>query len=142
MINERELEGDIPRDEIACWLAIRFENLKDIRPNSVLAIKVNEAAQTQHSELRDIYVTAAKECRDEGIIEVDDNAAISLDNTVTLGNEEGAYVQAWIWVSKEGLPGSAKAADMKRRRWFVTDTLFPSPEETFFSGKKGRTNDQ
>ncbi len=33
---------------------------------------------------------------DEGEIEVDDGA------TVSIGEDAGAYVQAWVWVSSEG----------------------------------------
>lgn len=34
---------------------------------------------------------------DEGSIEVDDNAQVSR----ALGNSQGAYVQAWVWVDDE-----------------------------------------
>lgn len=39
----------------------------------------------------------------EGTIEVDDNAKVS--ELETTENENGAYVQAWVWVDFEGEPG-------------------------------------
>ena len=40
---------------------------------------------------------AAEEYEDEGTLEIDDNAIVS-DSTES--NEDGAYVMAWVWVSK------------------------------------------
>lgn len=44
------------------------------------------------------YREAARECHQEdGVLEVDDDAVISF------GDDPGAYVQAWVWVSEEDL---------------------------------------
>ena len=45
---------------------------------------------------RRAYVAAAREkhASDEGDVEVDEGAAVSIGN-------DGAYVQAWTWVPKE-----------------------------------------
>lgn len=44
------------------------------------------------------YRNRAKQCAREGELEVDDNAKVSMHDPA-----EGAYVQAWVWVSSEDL---------------------------------------
>jgi hypothetical protein len=39
-----------------------------------------------------LYLAAAKKHQEEGKLEVDGNAVVSI------GTDNGAYVQAWIWV--------------------------------------------
>lgn len=39
---------------------------------------------------------------DEGTLEIDDNAKISIAD----GESDGAYVQAWVWVYFEDMEGS------------------------------------
>lgn len=49
------------------------------------------------------YRAAAKRLyHDEGTIEVDDNAVVSI------GDDDGAYVQAWVWVYRSDLNGKGK----------------------------------
>ena len=42
---------------------------------------------------------ARKEYQREGEIEIDDEAEVSRANEV--GGDDGAYVQAWVWVANE-----------------------------------------
>ena len=44
------------------------------------------------------YVEAAMAMQRDGEIEVDENAEVSL------GDDAGAYVQAWLWVPQSALP--------------------------------------
>lgn len=49
--------------------------------------------------LDEAYREAARDLhQEEGEVEIDDDAVISY------GDDYGAYVQAWVWVSNEGLP--------------------------------------
>lgn len=45
-----------------------------------------------------IVELARKKHQKEGTIEIDDNAKVSE------GNDNGAYVQAWVWVYFDGTP--------------------------------------
>jgi hypothetical protein len=44
----------------------------------------------------DYVLTAQSMFNDEGTLEVDDNAKVSIGDKA-----EGGYVQAWVWVSRE-----------------------------------------
>ena len=49
-------------------------------------------------ERRNDYIAAAKDSyEEEGRIEIDEGADVS-------DSEKGAYVAAWLWVSKEDVP--------------------------------------
>ena len=67
-----------------------------------------------HSEAA--YRQAAKRMfHDEGTLEVDENAVVSQAE----GNEdEGAYVQAWVWVRDEDVPSPRP----HRHRWTEVTT--------------------
>jgi hypothetical protein len=123
-------DKDIRPFDTVCWVAIHYEDLQDIKKNSVLAVKVDLAADDHQSKFHDNYVAAAQECTEEGYIEVDDNAAVSTDEP-----EYGAYVQAWIWVAAETLKDVGKAKNLQRRRRFVTDILLPQKKKVT-NGKK------
>ncbi len=46
--------------------------------------------------LRQKVIKQARETyQDEGILEIDDNARVNV-------SDDGYYVQAWVWVDKEG----------------------------------------
>ncbi len=62
--------------------------------------KVYDPPAATEKELWDKYRTGAKAQQREGELEVDDDAVVSL------GDDAGAYVQAWVWVSNSdaGLP--------------------------------------
>lgn len=45
-----------------------------------------------------IIKLAFDQCHKDGEVEVDDNAAVSE------GDDNGAYVQAWVWVDFSGTP--------------------------------------
>lgn len=51
----------------------------------------------QTPEQNALAAKAAEEYEEEGTLEIDDNAIVS-DSTES--NEDGAYVMAWVWVSK------------------------------------------
>ena len=126
-----QCDKDIRPCDTVCWLAIQYEDLKDIKKNSRLAVRVELASHDHQSILHDDYVAAAQDCTEEGYIEVDDNASVSL------GTEDGAYVQAWIWVYRTTLDNVPAAKDHKRRQRFVTDTLLPLKKKvTNGKGKK------
>jgi hypothetical protein len=62
-----------------------------------------------------LIVNLAQSQAEEGCIEVDDNAVVSE------GDDNGAYVQAWLWVSfdgttldKESLPEAAQKSAHKK----------------------------
>ena len=128
--NTVRFDKNIRPFDTVCWIAVHYEDLQDIKKNSVLAVKVDLAADDHQSKFHDNYVAAAQECTEEGYIEIDDNAAVSTDEP-----EYGAYVQAWIWVDAETLKDVGKAKDLKRRRRFVTDILLPQKKKAT-SGKK------
>jgi hypothetical protein len=46
----------------------------------------------QDGEINGKYRAAAKQRQQDGELEVDENAAVSI------GNDDGAYVQCWIWI--------------------------------------------
>ena len=140
--NTVRFDKDIRPFDTVCWIAVHYEDLQDIKKNSVLAVKVDLAADDHQSKFHDNYVAAAQECTEEGYIEIDDNAAVSTDEP-----EYGAYVQAWIWVDAETLKDVDKAKDLKRRRRFVTDILLPQKKKVTRgkkeSGQKsGQKNDR
>jgi len=58
-----------------------------------LVAAVNEC-DVENKEINDKYRAAAQEIAREGEIEVDDGAVVSL-------SEDGAYVQAWLWVNSD-----------------------------------------
>jgi hypothetical protein len=128
--NTVQFDKDIRPFDTVCWVAIRYEDLQDIKKNSPLAVKIDMAADDHQSKFHDNYVAAAQECAEEGCIEVDDNAAVSTDEP-----EYGAYVQAWIWIAADTLKDVGKAKDLKRRRRFVTDILLPQKKKVT-RGKK------
>ncbi len=66
--------------------------------------QIHEQASTQD------YQEAARASSDEGHIEVDDNA------TVSHGSDPGAYVQAWLWVSKEEMLDVRRARLAQKRK--------------------------
>ena len=66
-------------------------------------IDLQEQIEEHHSHHRDDprYVRAAAvKYDDEGTLEVDDNAPVSFFDS-TDDQPEGAYVQAWVWVTRE-----------------------------------------
>jgi hypothetical protein len=50
------------------------------------------AGYAKRPEAEQKYFEAAKERQDDGTLEIDDNAVVSM------GADDGAYVEAWIWV--------------------------------------------
>lgn len=55
-------------------------------------------------ELEGLYRSAARRLwHEEGSIEVDEAAAVSLSE------DGGAYVQAWVWVPRKGLDAGSPA---------------------------------
>ena len=54
-------------------------------------------------EVEDAYRRAAKAQQKDGELEVDDDAVVSM------GEDPGAYVQAWIWVPDSDLQGEDMA---------------------------------
>lgn len=79
-------------DDLINWL-YEEELLEQEKPDpreSMLASPISERIQQR-------YRAAAKEAyHSQGEIEIDDNAVVS-------HSEEGAYVQAWVWVSIDDL---------------------------------------
>lgn len=47
------------------------------------------------AEVAEKYRLAALKCTEEGELEVDEGAPVSM------GDDDGAYVQGWIWVPNE-----------------------------------------
>lgn len=127
-----KLAADIRGSEIVCWLAIRYEDLADIKKNSVLAVKVSCAAGDHQSELRERYVAAAQDFTDASYLEVDDNASVELSKN----DDGGAYVQCWIWVDSSALEKQHPGPNHARRQQFVTDTLLPTVVKKGSNGKK------
>lgn len=67
--------------------------------------KATKAEYATYGEQQNRYIKAAQRIyNDEGLIEVDDETAVSV------GSDSGAYVMAWVWVSDEDLapPSSAE----------------------------------
>lgn len=64
------------------------------KTDSMDTISITEhSVQPPKGPIDEIYIQKAQDnYHDEGILEVDDNAVVSM-------GDEGAYVQAWIWVS-------------------------------------------
>lgn len=117
-----KFDDDIRASEIVCWLAIRYEDLVDIKKNSVLAVKVDLAAGEHQTELRERYVAAAQDLTDSTYLEIDDNASVEISNS----DDGGAYVQGWIWVDSSALEKAPAGPDHARRQQFVTNALLPS----------------
>jgi len=92
-LNERYAEGEGVEDGgIVEWMT---EN------GHVLYIDRHdlEAAPVERDELdRAMLDAAANQYENEGTLEIDDDAIISY------GDDAGAYVAAWVWVSFDGLP--------------------------------------
>ena len=69
------------------------------------------AGETEHPQCSahaEKYIRAAQEIwQDFGGVEIDDNA------TISEGDPDGAYVQAWVWVYKTdaGLPQADEVKD-------------------------------
>jgi predicted dehydrogenase len=61
-----------------------------------LGLPVADEPDSQTGPRAEAYRKAAREQHeDEGTLEVDDNAVVSF------GDDDGAYVAAWVWVGKE-----------------------------------------
>ena len=52
------------------------------------------------------YVAAAQSNQESGVLEVDNNASVSIAEKNGEINVEGAYVSAWLWVSNDELEKS------------------------------------
>lgn len=81
------------------WTYVDENELKDIAENSPLSKRVIETLAQTSEEVA--YLEAAQTLHHrDGDLEIDDDA------TVSLSDDGGAYVLAWIWVSAEdaGLP--------------------------------------
>jgi hypothetical protein len=75
--------------------------VKDIRALKLIS-RLREACKDTREA--DAYREIAKETKeDEGYCEVDDHATVSI-------GEDGAYVQAWLFVRKEDIRPGRKAA--------------------------------
>lgn len=59
----------------------------------------------EKKRLNTIRNLAAREYSDLGRIEIDNNADVSE------GDDNGAFVQAWVWVDFAGVPGLDKASE-------------------------------
>ena len=63
-----------------------------------------------HEELRQAYVRAARKDLDTDYIQVDMSANISVTDEANL-DDDGAWVQAWIWIDREDVPELAGVPD-------------------------------
>jgi len=72
------------------------------RPGEVVLCSQCEGKKTM-PRLKAIRALADQCFGDEGLIEIDDNAKVS--ELATSENENGAYVQAWVWVDFDGHAG-------------------------------------
>jgi hypothetical protein len=71
------------------------------KPKSKTKEPVKKDRGNLTQEMRDNFVRLAQEqFQDEGHIEIDDNAEVSYVSPAK-GGDNGAYVQAWVWVYNE-----------------------------------------
>jgi HrpA-like RNA helicase len=77
--------------EIAAILNTRDTHFEDLR-------KRLQAVHESTERDRDIVALAHRRHHDEGALEID------ASSTVSEGDDNGAYVQAWLWLPFEGTP--------------------------------------
>ena len=94
-------------DQIAYLLAMAKANPEDKVLESLAAV-LNERIASNTDETDQKYREAAdNEYGHDGECEIDDGAPVSR------GNDPGAYVQAWVWVSNQeaGIAGEDEAEE-------------------------------
>ena len=69
--------------------------------------RVSLVTDDQHAPTRQAFLDhALRTCQVDGVIEVDDNANVSLsfnddEEDEEFGEVDGAYVMAWVWIPRE-----------------------------------------
>jgi hypothetical protein len=68
-------------------------------------VKAVDWEEVQAAEERRLAIIelAREQHQDDGTCEIDDNAVVS-DLAADQGGDNGAYVQAWVWVEFSGTP--------------------------------------
>lgn len=94
-------------------LADRFGVDVDLDPpadgrSGALVKRIKELRGERSERDRKIVDMAHDECHVDGETEVDDDAIVSE------GDDNGAYVQAWVWVSFAGTPFDKDAEDAEQ----------------------------
>ena len=124
-------DKDIRPFDTVCWLPINYEDLQDIKQNSMLAVKVATASSEYQTARREQYVWAAQNDTENTYIEVDDAATVTTDEP-----ESGAYVQGWIWVDVSALEKPDEPKNYAGRQKFVNNALLSSSKKKVTRGKK------
>lgn len=82
------------------WLYIKDEDVEDLS-DKIEAIDPQLASMLRTSvqtKLDRLFIEAAQKKQDEGTLEVDSHALVSVSD------DNGAYVMGWFWVADDELP--------------------------------------